>query len=298
MFSAVSRIVVIGDVHGDLDRVIKCLRVAKVINNANEWIAEPSDTYVVQMGDQLDSANRANFGEWETVPDIALMEFMDTLDRVARLHGGRVISLLGNHEIMNMAGDYTYVSANSMRLTGGPQNRNALFGKDGVGAHMLGNRYVVAKIGSFLFCHAGLLPCHLNLVGEHIDDLNTTFWAVIRGDNLTSKQQDIFTKLILDNNGILWTRKYHELAVASVTDPAALDQLHSYVYIVLRTTGCTSMFLGHNTVPSTSVVESGALIFTDACFSRAYGQNKYQYIDIKGEQLNVVEVNETKNEEV
>ena len=55
------RLVIIGDIHGDIKRLKNILIDAKVINNNIEWIAEPKNTIVVQMGDQVDSLNRDDY---------------------------------------------------------------------------------------------------------------------------------------------------------------------------------------------------------------------------------------------
>lgn len=45
------RLIIIGDIHGDISVLCSCLYMTKVINNNMEWIAEPQDTVVIQMGD-------------------------------------------------------------------------------------------------------------------------------------------------------------------------------------------------------------------------------------------------------
>ena len=52
----VSRIIAIGDLHGDLSALIHALRKAKVIGPRGEWIGK--DTVVVQVGDVLDRGGR------------------------------------------------------------------------------------------------------------------------------------------------------------------------------------------------------------------------------------------------
>ena len=51
-------IYMIGDIHGDIKRFKEILIDSRVINENLEWIAEPSDTIIVQLGDQIDSLNR------------------------------------------------------------------------------------------------------------------------------------------------------------------------------------------------------------------------------------------------
>lgn len=51
-FPAPARMVVIGDVHGDLSALRRALRVARAVDDQGRWIGE--DLVVVQMGDNLD----------------------------------------------------------------------------------------------------------------------------------------------------------------------------------------------------------------------------------------------------
>ena len=152
------RVIVIGDVHGDIARLIQCLIATKVINENNEWIADPPNTIVVQLGDQVDSASRGASVEWEKVADTEVIQFMDSLDDKAHAKGGRVFSLIGNHEMMNVVGDFTYVSSKSMQLTGGQELRKRRFQPGGPLARQLSKRNIILKIGDLCFCHGGLLP--------------------------------------------------------------------------------------------------------------------------------------------
>ena len=66
------RLVIIGDIHGDIKRFKNILIDAKIINNNIEWIAEPKNTIVIQMGDQIDSLNRMTDNDWEVIEDIEM----------------------------------------------------------------------------------------------------------------------------------------------------------------------------------------------------------------------------------
>lgn len=46
------RIVAIGDLHGDYNQSRTILRLARLIDDSNNWIGE--NTYLVQLGDVLD----------------------------------------------------------------------------------------------------------------------------------------------------------------------------------------------------------------------------------------------------
>jgi len=93
------RVVIIGDVHGDLKRFKNILKHANIINDDLEWIASPPETIVVQLGDQVDSLNRhPDIQNWEVLEDWNMLHFTNSLHNIAKEKGGKVISLIGNHE--------------------------------------------------------------------------------------------------------------------------------------------------------------------------------------------------------
>jgi len=110
------RIIIIGDMHGDVRRFKNILVHANIINNNLEWIAEPPETIIVQLGDQIDSLNRTTNENWEKLKDYEMIYFTENLNMIARGKGGYCISLIGNHELMNIIGDFSYVSIISIFL--------------------------------------------------------------------------------------------------------------------------------------------------------------------------------------
>lgn len=272
IYPACERIIVIGDVHGDMGRLMDILYNTKVINANGEWIAEPPNTMVVQLGDQIDSASRGGDPSWEKLPDTEVMLYMDRLDDVARLKGGRVLSLLGNHEFMNVLGDFTYVSPKSMRASGDIEMRRRRFQPGGPYARILAKRNVVLKIGSNLFCHGGLLPHHLDAVDNQLIRINETAHRVLKEEPLTPQQVHILQNVILGDEGILWTRTYLQNV-----EEASLDQK---LQTVLERTQTNHIYVGHNTVSTISPAHRGKLWFVDAQLSRAYGSPGFQALEI------------------
>lgn len=84
-----SRIVAVGDLHGDLSHAVRVLRLAGLINLRNEWIGKRS--ILVQTGDIVDRGKDT----------ILLYQLMDRLRGEASRAGGAVVNLLGNHEVSN-----------------------------------------------------------------------------------------------------------------------------------------------------------------------------------------------------
>lgn len=178
----VKRIIAIGDIHGDFNLTIDILKMAKIIDEQGEWIADPPNTHVVQVGDQIDrcrpiSSPTACANPGETNPDeasdIKILKFFTNLHQKAKQHGGAVYSLLGNHEIMNVEGFMNYVSHDNIKDFENykdPKKPDLVFksGKDArLHAFKPGNEYAdflactrtsAIIIGSNLFVHAGIIP--------------------------------------------------------------------------------------------------------------------------------------------
>ena len=104
-----NKIVVIGDIHGDLDAYLSCLRKAKLINGSMEWIG--GKTNVVQMGDILDRKERLPFGMDED-SEFVILNIIKKLQIQAFINGGAYHCLIGNHELMNIMGIFDYFKSN------------------------------------------------------------------------------------------------------------------------------------------------------------------------------------------
>ena len=102
------RLVAIGDLHGgrlveqlswmtlilDIDNAKRVMRNAKLIDDYNNWIG--GSDILVQTGDIVDRGTNAG----------GIYRLMQRLRGQASSVGGQVVSVLGNHEIMNAIGDW------------------------------------------------------------------------------------------------------------------------------------------------------------------------------------------------
>ena len=95
-------VVAIGDVHGDFDDFVAILQHTGLIDKQNHWTGSKST--LVQVGDLLDRGPEPR----------AVMDLLMALEKEASKNGGRVVSLLGNHEMMNIMGDLRYVTPRTM----------------------------------------------------------------------------------------------------------------------------------------------------------------------------------------
>ncbi|KAE8812146.1 Shewanella-like protein phosphatase 2 [Hordeum vulgare] len=109
-----SRLVAIGDLHGDLPKSLTALRLAGLLPSANSpgssasatstsWSAGP--TLAVQLGDILDRGG----------DELRLLYFLRRLSISAAAQGGALLPILGNHEVMNVSGDFRFVTPQGLQ---------------------------------------------------------------------------------------------------------------------------------------------------------------------------------------
>jgi hypothetical protein len=93
------RIIAVGDLHGDYQAWLTIARAAGLIDPAGHWAG--GKTTLVQLGDVTDRE-----------PDsLQIIRNLQQLQGEAPRAGGKVIVVLGNHEAMNLLGDYRYTTA-------------------------------------------------------------------------------------------------------------------------------------------------------------------------------------------
>src|SRR6266511_4856273 len=116
---AAALVIAIGDLHGDLDATRAALRLAGAIDESDHWVG--GQRVVVQTGDQLDRGDQER----------EILELFDRLVGEAAAAGGAFLPLNGNHELMNAAGDFRYVTPAGFEAYGGADGRRAPFAPGG-----------------------------------------------------------------------------------------------------------------------------------------------------------------------
>tara|TARA_B100000768_G_C11249021_1_gene363192 strand:- start:350 stop:1423 length:1074 start_codon:yes stop_codon:yes gene_type:complete len=219
--NAPEKIVVIGDLHGDWNATINSLKTANLIKDIpgekykKKWIG--ADTILVQLGDQIDRCRLDrgpchfhNATKNDEASDIKILEFFTELHKQASKKGGAVYSILGNHEMMNVVGDFKYVSRENLMefsedgtLESGINKRKKLFKPGNKYANFLAcTRKVAMVIGKNLFIHAGIVPEIANKY--KVKDINSIV-ALFLFDKL--KEQDKYNDLLINpSTSPYWTR--------------------------------------------------------------------------------------------
>jgi hypothetical protein len=89
------RVYGIGDIHGGYDALVSILGKTGLVDEKTDWSG--GGACLVQTGDIVDRGERSR-------------EVLDLLMKLEAQAGGRLIVLLGNHEVMNLTGDLRYVA--------------------------------------------------------------------------------------------------------------------------------------------------------------------------------------------
>ena len=195
------RIIVIGDLHADFEKTREIFLKLKLIDYNNKWTANPLDTFVVQVGDQVDGQRGNNY----TSGEMRIIDFLDEIHSQAKCYNGGVYSLIGNHELMNFLGDYRYTSDNDMI------NKEQSFCLGTPFALKISkNRMIILKIGKYLFIHAGIMPHHLTKDScidgnKFINDINDLIRKLL--NNEIKSNHPLVQKYFTNPNSLLWTRE-------------------------------------------------------------------------------------------
>jgi len=110
-FQGVRRIVAIGDIHGDYQRLVELLRTAALIDPRNTWTG--GATHLVLTGDFVDRGDHS----------AQVLDLLMDLEPQARRAGGRLHALIGNHEAMDLYGDLRYVTKDDFAGYQGPNSQ-------------------------------------------------------------------------------------------------------------------------------------------------------------------------------
>jgi 3',5'-cyclic AMP phosphodiesterase CpdA len=210
-----TRVVALGDLHADAPQALAALQMAGVVDEQGHWAA--GRDIFVQTGDITDRG-----------PDSKkLMDLMDQLAEEARAAGGEVRSLNGNHESMNLLGDWRYVHPLDVEQFGGVEARTAAFSGGGAYAKWVQERPVVTQVEETIFVHGGVTPF---FAAKGVDGINAEARTA-----LTARDREA---PVLGSEGPLWYRGY-----ISDDESTACKDLAT----ALAALGATRMVVGHTT---------------------------------------------------
>ncbi|THH28332.1 hypothetical protein EUX98_g5863 [Antrodiella citrinella] len=263
------------------------LEMAGVVDAEGNWTGGVD--FFVQTGDIIDRGDDT----------IKLYAFMDKLRGQAQTVGGTVLSHLGNHEWMNIIGDWRYVHASEIKTFGSVEARQRMISTGRIGKSWAANYTTTSrlplhpslgppntdydpKVSSSLshaaisFVHGGLAPAYPDLTPfpSRINELGHSLLRKLQSQRpppphppnpYPGLPQTATTAehRLYGGDGPLWYRGWalepEEVVCARVDD-------------VLQRTGTRRMIMGHT--PDFQKIVSrcgGKIIIIDTGISHAYG---------------------------
>jgi len=253
IFEMPEKIVVIGDIHADFETFFSILLKTGLINEQLEWTGKK--TTLIIIGDLVDGKSRA--GKWKGDSDVNVIKLIERLIKISSEKGGHVIVLLGNHEFMNIKGNFAYSGDRSIKEMGGNNGRLKYFNSNF--KEFAKKCYLAVRFGDWVFCHAGI-PLEISK-SIKVEELNLLLHKYLNG-KMKQKEEDIFYELISGDYGILTNREFGNSTVNS-------DRLNK----TLNNMKAKCMVVGHTVQNRVNSLCNGKLWRVDTGMSRAFGEN-------------------------
>lgn len=237
------RIIAFGDIHGDFDAMLVCLcHLAKVVKTQtfyrdDRWVTGyrwvGGDTCVIILGDMIDRfrPNATVLDKFNMTPgemphdEEKIIDFLNFLSVQAHRDGGKVLKILGNHEMMNLRQEFKYASphARQARYGSSQVSRAEYFKPGGEGALKIiaCGTVPIAIVGDYIFVHGGILPGLVHeLQQQGLKDIFQECTDIVekafKGLPLTQKEQDTLATLesrqyssnnITESTSFFWERR-------------------------------------------------------------------------------------------
>ena len=254
VLAGVDSLYVVGDVHGEYDRLLGLLGNAGLVDSEGQWTGGRS--HVVFLGDIFDRGLDVTGTFW----------FLYELERQAQAAGGGAHLVLGNHETMIFTHDIRYVSGKEKLIADlhGASYPELFDIRHSVLGRWMAGRPVLMKVNDVLLAHGGVVPgsSRLPRAVEAVNDSARTFmsedlfyrWAdstfavvtsaeiarTVRGQYATVVVMDEAgfarrSDFILGEESILWYRGYVESNRLRRSLDRVLDEFGAEIHVVAHT---------------------------------------------------------------
>ncbi len=248
----IDSIYVFGDVHGEFETLKDLMLNHGLIDTQYNW--KGGKKSLIFLGDIFDRG-----------PDvIRILWFIYQLEEQARASGGRVVLILGNHEIMTIVGDLHYLSEKEAQVAKlHKTDYKTLFNPtSSVLGKWLTSRLSVMKIDKLLFSHGGIIKPYTVYSIQEINRLaksymNDKLFPNIRTDTVHSTKAEsiAYMKRMLFFYGEkcpYWFRGY-----------VLTDSLNTELDAALKKFSVNSQVIAHTPVKTIKKLYNGKIIATD-----------------------------------
>lgn len=301
-----SRLVAIGDLHGDLPKSLSALRLAGLVPPSKSpdppstsWSAGP--TLAVQLGDILDRGG----------DELRLLYLLRRLSLSATEQGGALLPILGNHEVMNVSGDFRFATPQAFQefsawaawyraglaikrrcgdlenaknpflgvpkafpgvkpeFWDGIRSRLAALRPDGpIARRFLADLPTVLVVGDSVFVHGGLLEANVEYGLERINAEVSEWIRGEGGDNVRAPEY------VRGRDAVVWLRRFSD---GVNCDCQRLEGVLGMI------PGAKRMVMGHTIQTEGITAVCGAqAVRVDVGLSRGCGNGLPEVLEING----------------
>lgn len=243
-----TRLLMLSDFEGEFDAFVRLLQAQGVIDRDLHW--SYGDGHIALAGDFVDRGQHV----------VPLLWLIYRLEAEAAQAGGRVHYILGNHELMALAGDVDHwpdrMIATAQALGGDGNAR--LFAQDSVLGQWMRSKPVIARVGDHLLVHGGVSA-------EFLDaDLDIDAANALARPYLDARR--VFTPAavqpVLGRAGVTRYRGMADPALSLERDRIA------HLRRVAARYGVKRVAIGHTLAPHVALQQDGLLLRLDVRHAR------------------------------
>ena len=237
------KMLILSDIEGNFVAFRDLLINNQVMDSSYNWTF--GEGHLVVTGDVFDRGRQVTGCLW----------LIYMLEQKARAAGGDVHFILGNHEVMNLTGDFRYVYPDYNLFAGMLGVSYAdLYDQNSVLGKWLRTRNIIEIIGEHLIVHAGISP-ELNSLGLSVEEINDrhrhflTCQPALPADTVMRTLQD-------GKVSPYWYRGYYRPNSSQKTPESVIDSTLSLFKV-------KKIITGHTIVDDISAFYDGKVINTD-----------------------------------
>lgn len=235
IYSSPPKILALSDIEGNFNSFRRLLLKNGVIDLHYHWTFD--DNHLVIVGDCFDRGEQVTECLW----------LIYSLEEKARKKGGYVHFILGNHEIMNMNGDWRYAHPKYAIASRSHASRTALYGGNNELWRWLSTKNIMEKIGDILFVHGGIAPQFLQLKGTIASINNQIRPHYNQAHKLFA--DPLLNTVFNSESSPFWYRGYYQQAVSEELIDATLTHFQ-----------VNNIITGHTIVEKVSCYFNGKVI--------------------------------------
>jgi len=195
-FHDVDSICILSDAHGEYEVYIKLLKSMGVIDDELNWSFGAG--HLVLLGDVFDRGDKVTEVLWH----------LYGLEQQAITAGGMVHYILGNHELMILENDLSYIHPkyNAVENISGV-SYSGLFSETSVLGNWMRSRPVAIRINDMIFAHGGI---SIDLIYRELTlrRINRMFYEDIVGKKIIQNNSKMDQNFLSFNSGPIWYRGY------------------------------------------------------------------------------------------